>query len=807
MWPAIAIIVSVLISFLLIPRPNVESAKAAKLGDFQFPRSKHGDPVPLIWGTVRQKSPIVAWYGDFTPIPITQKMKTGLFNSKRVTTGYRNYIGIDCVLCLGPNVKLRKIWADTYQVWAGNASYGDISISLPELFGGDSEGGGIEGTLTFYDGNFNPPQDPYLLSKIGSNVPAYNGFARALFKGFYIGTSTTPKAFSFELSRITSGLHATYSAMPNGYDVNPMEIIYDMITQKWGRFGTSSSELDLTSFIACAQTLYTEGLGMSLIVQSSVTGKDVLEEVMRIADGILYQDPSTSKIVAKLIRQDYTIGSLPIFDESSISSLTNFKKTTWDSTFNQCRVSFKDRANNYDDSVAMAQDFANINFQGRIKSTDITASGCNVGSIASLLASRQLSLLNVPLYRCDIAVNRKANSLRPGSVFVLNWAPFGITNMVMRVTKIDFGSLTDNEIKLSCVQDKFSSTTVTFANPETSSWNPSSTGAQNVTTRLLFTPPAFLSSNNSTESMSSFDNAGRLYCLANPPSNASVSFNAMFSLDNFSTNPTLAIESGVYNGSGLLVNAYSSSIASASRYDTSSTLVVSGISQSVINRLPQYTTLEQARDGSAFLMVNSELFVYVGFVDNGGGQVTFPKIYRAVLDTTPASHVANDRVWFINSGDGLLPDLLTVGTTGYVKLLDKTTTAQLAIGLASGFSASLTNRAGLPLPPQYLTLAGSRTPAPQTGATSVTVSWRNRDRNDTLVRVYDDTTDTRESGTQTRIRWRVGAGGYTTLTTTGNSTTLNVTGLTGTLEVIVDSQIVANSKYSTYSDSLTMTLS
>ena len=76
--------------------------------------------------------------------------------------------------------------------------------------------------------------------------------------------------------------------MPNGYDINPMEIIYDAFTQKWGRFGNLPSELDLTSFIACAQTLYNEGLGMSLIVQSAITGKDVLEEVMRVADGVLY---------------------------------------------------------------------------------------------------------------------------------------------------------------------------------------------------------------------------------------------------------------------------------------------------------------------------------------------------------------------------------------------------------------------------------------------------------------------------------------------------------------------------------------
>ncbi|WBF76936.1 hypothetical protein PSV3_00234 [Septimatrevirus PSV33] len=61
MWIAIVFVVAFLLMAALMPKPNVENARAAKLGDFQFPRSKYGDPMPLVWGTVRQKSPITAW--------------------------------------------------------------------------------------------------------------------------------------------------------------------------------------------------------------------------------------------------------------------------------------------------------------------------------------------------------------------------------------------------------------------------------------------------------------------------------------------------------------------------------------------------------------------------------------------------------------------------------------------------------------------------------------------------------------------------------------------------------------------------
>ncbi len=807
MWLAFAFVIAVLLVAVLTPKPNIENARAAKLGDFQFPRSKHGDPMPLVWGTVRQKSPITAWHGDFRPVPIKKKVSSGLFSSKKVTVGYKNYLGIDCILCLGPGVKLKKFWAGTYLVWSGElASSGSIYINKPNLFGGEEERGGLQGTLQFYDGRFDPPQDSYLVSKLGANVPAYNGFARALFKSFYIGTSTTPDAFSFEVSRMTSGLHPIYSIMPNGLDANPMEIIYDAVTQKWGRFGNLSSELDLPSFVDCAHTLYDEGLGMSLLVQSAITGKDLLEEVMRVADGVLYQDPATSKIVAKLIRKDYVIGDLIVLNESSVKTLKNFQKTTWENTFNQCRVTFKERSNGYDTSVAITQDFANINFQQRVKSTEISSPGCTQAAVASVLAARQLSLLNVPLYKCDLVVNRKAQSLLPGSVFVLNWGPFGILNMVMRITKIDFGDLTSNEIKLSCIQDRFSTATPTFADSEASNWTPINTNPNPVPLRLLFTPPAFLTANDLNEAVSTFDSAGRLYVAAVAPGPASYAVNVMTSSDNFATGGVSSIESAPYNGGGVMQAAYSATVAATTRNDTTG-FTVGGVSQNSIDNLQQLANITQARDGSAFLLINNELFIYVGFVDNGNGTVTFPNVYRGVLDTIPGTHAANDRVWFISGTDGLVPELVPVGSTRYVKLLDKTPGGVLDISLAPTFSAAPTNRAGLPLPPQNLTLNGSRTPAPVVAATSVSVAWVNRSRTDTTLRVYNDTANNREAGTQTRLRWRVGGGGYTTVLTTSNSSTLDVTGLAGTLEVIVDSQIISNSKYSTYTDTLTMTLS
>lgn len=807
MWFSIfAAIIGWLLSALM-PKPNIENARAAKLGDFQVPRAKYGDPMPLIWGTVRQKSPITAWFGDFRPEPITKKVSTGLFSSKKVVTGYKNYVGIDCILALGPGVTLKRFWAGTYLVWTGNVSgITNVTIDKPDLFGGEEQRGGLAGTFTFYDGRFDPPRDSYLASVIGPNVPAYNGFARAVFKSFYIGTTTNLEMFSFEISRLTRGLHATYSVMPNGLDLNPMEICYDAITQKWGRFGNLPSVLDLPSFVACAQTLYNEGMGMSLAAQSAITGKDLLEEIMRHCDGLLYQDPATSKIVAKLIRQDYTISNLQVLDESIIKDLRNFSKTTWDTTLNQCRVTFKDRSGDYDDSVAIAQDFANINYQQRIKSTEISAPGCPESSTANKLAARQLSLLSVPLYKCDLICNRKVHRLRPGDCFILNWSPLSLQNMVMRVSKIDMGDLTSGEIKISCVQDRFATATPTFAPPDASDWTPINTSPNAVVLRNVFTPPHFLSRLTTSEGVSAFDNVGRLYVAAVAPASSSISFDGMYSINNFASEPANALNTAPYNGGGTLAIAYPDITAAATRNDVSGVFRVLGVSTDAISNLSQNTALSQARDGSSLLMVNNELFVYTGFTNNGDGSVTFTNLYRGVLDTVPASHAAGDRVWFLSGTDGLVAAFLNNNATGYMKLLDTTPNAKLALSSAPSISAVQNGRARLPYQPQNLTLANSRTPPPGVSLTSVAVSWARRSREAQNLSVFNDTDAGNETGTQTRIRWRVGAGGYTTVLVTGTTTTLNVTGLVGTLEVLADTIITASGLISTNSERLTMQL-
>lgn len=791
MWAAIVIIVIALLLVLAAPKPKIENARAANLGDFQFPRSKEGDPVPWFLGTVRLKSPNSLWYGDYTPVPIKKKQKTGLFSSKKVTVGYKYHIGLDLCWCLGGDdtVELLRLWSDKYTFFQGSlTTQSSFNVNLPNLFGGEEQRGGLIGTIDFYPGRFNEERNAYLMQHASPDVPAYVGQCRTVFRGsvstqatgFYFGTTTSVNAISAEMRRISRKVHPTYSVMPNGFDVNPMEFMYAAFTEKFGMPGVSTDNIDLPSWQACAQQLYNEGFGMSLLVQQGVTGKDLAEEALRIADGILYQDDETGKMVARLIRDDYDLEDLPIFDESVVKELVNFNKTTWEQTYNQCRVTFKDRANEYADKAATAQDFANINFQQRVKNTDISVPGCFVNDEANDLAVRQLSLLSVPLFQIEIRCNRKASLMKPGDVFIFNYAPYGITNMVMRIQRIDKGLLTDGVVTINAVQDRFATALAVFAPPGGSGWTPIQTGALPVTDRLFFETPKWF--HQFFESPPAANQAAT-YVVAKKPGSASVGMDVETSANGSYNDVVLAGDDYPYSGSFLLGTSFTASNGRAEGYSAAGFRIETvDLPTELVDQNGSYDPT-----GQFLVLMNGEFMQPTDLVNNGDGTYDFTGVYRALLDTTFQTHAIGSRGYLVKQSDGLLPGYLgDNGPTLYARLRDITPNDTLPVDQALTNALNMQYRARRPLPPDYVTLNGSRTPADIEAGSTVNVAWRERNRNTTTLPAYNSAGEAQEAGVTYHVQWRLNGGSWNFVGyITGTSTSFTAPLSDGLLEVEV----------------------
>jgi len=794
MWAAIVIIVIALLLVLMAPKPKIENARAANLGDFQFPRSKEGDPVMWFLGTVRVRSPNSLWSGDYTPVPIKKKQKTGLFSSKKVTVGYKYHIGLDLCWGLGGThpVTLRKLWSDKYVFWQGTASTAQtLNINLPNLFGGEEQRGGLIGSIDYYPGTFTETRNSYLAQKADPDVPAYVGQARTVLRGsastsasgFYFGTTTSVNAIHAEMTRLSNNVHPTYSIMPNGLDVNPMELLHAGFTEKFGMPGIDASNIDLPSWQACAQTLYNEGFGMSLLVQQSITGKDLCEEVLRIADGILYQDTDSGKIVAKLIRNDYDVETLPVLDQSIVKELVNLNKTTWEQTYNQCRVTFKDRANEYADRVATQQDFANINFQQRVKNIDISVPGCFLNEEATKLAARQLSLLSVPLFQMELRCNRKASLMKPGDVFVFNWAPYGISNMVMRVQKIDKGTLTDGTVTINCVQDRFATALAVFAPPTGSGWVPVTSDAQPVLTRLFFETPKWFHQFFETAPAA---NQAAPYVVAKPPTSASVGMDIEVSANGSYSDVLLVGEDYPYDGSFLLQTTFADTVGRDIGYTGAAGFTIELVDVPS-ELLDQNGTFDAT--GQFLVLMNGEFMQVANLTDNGNGTYFCNNVYRALLDTTFVSHAIGSRGYLVKQSDGLLPVYLADnGATFYGRIRDNTPNDTLPPEEALTDSFVTTQRAQRPAPPDYLTLNDSRTPGSVVTGSNVTVAWRARNRLSTALVPYNAASEAQEAGVDYGYRTRLNGGSWSGYTYTTNLSATISADSAGTLEVEVVSR-------------------
>ncbi|KKM18799.1 hypothetical protein LCGC14_1662020, partial [marine sediment metagenome] len=298
--------------------------------------------------------------------------------------------------------------------------------------------GGVQATVDFYPGNDNQTINGYLndaarqLVSPMATIPAYNGVcglvareitggtAVASDKGAYIGNSTNIDAWSVELQRfpaIFSGQSAGEHKVPasTGLDCNPMNVIYEILTNlEWG-LGFLSGEVDTgpgSSFLLSADTLRTEVNGWSMVLDKQIPASELLGEVERQVDGIVFlaQDTGTWKI--KLARNDYTIPGLILLDETN-SEFKDYQRATWEDTTNQLTVKFNKRADNYKESYAVAQDEANIIMQGagsidtgRVVSGNVAYPGCKLSSLASQLVWRSLRTRAYPLARCTFMVNR-----------------------------------------------------------------------------------------------------------------------------------------------------------------------------------------------------------------------------------------------------------------------------------------------------------------------------------------------------------------------------------------------------------------
>lgn len=126
--------------------------------------------------------------------------------SKKTTIGYKYYMGLFMGLCRGPVDAIRQIRVGDKVAWTGKASSNmQISIDKPDLFGGEEQEGGIQGSLVVMMGARDQARHEGLAAMLGGLVSAFRGVTTTFFDGLVCAMSPYPKEWSYLVQKTKAG--------------------------------------------------------------------------------------------------------------------------------------------------------------------------------------------------------------------------------------------------------------------------------------------------------------------------------------------------------------------------------------------------------------------------------------------------------------------------------------------------------------------------------------------------------------------------------------------------------------------------
>jgi hypothetical protein len=646
-------------AYALKPKAGAEQAKRTDLDHFGLPRASEGDPIPLIYGRVRVRSPNVISFGDVSYAPVShdgQTIGSQVILSIRMVLGLSNAEPGDSAASdasflgwfIGDALATNTLLEDELD---GYQTYG---VTENEILGGNEPGGQgiISGTLRFYGGSFGQerPSTETIGDEVGATTPYHRGQIVAYFGGIFgMAASLPPISFIvFNPCRIP-GYESSSGPIGEG-DVNPAAVIYDVLTNPWGRLGNSRNLVDTASFAAAAATLEDEQHGISLLITAANDARSVIEQVLRQIDAVLYQDPVTGLYVLNLIREDYDVGDLPMFDPSNAGingAAPELQSPLWEEAVNEVRVIYTSPEYGFVDSTALAHDMAVINAQGgRRRSAEYRFPGVTDKALAYRLAARELNFLSRPFLKLRVTVNRDGYDLRPGDAFRFVWPEWDL-DTVFRVVEMSAGTHEDGTITIDAVQDRFAVSGSVF-DPPGDEIGPSAYVADPIITRHVTEAPRWVQLQAFNAGAINSADVQRSYALALPEGADSL-YKVRVGVDGADTETDLGPLP--FHGHALVDLAYA---RTAEPYDTSTGLRIRAVSGVT---LAGATSAEIALGANLICVGSGDTAEFMAFetvTDLGGGDYLLEDVWRGLLDTAPVAHDDAEPVWFVDARHNML---------------------------------------------------------------------------------------------------------------------------------------------------------
>lgn len=744
---------SLIASYYLTPRPS--SPKAGP-DVFAIPRAEEGATVPLVYGTVRVRSPLVVEVGDAHPFDLV---------SDGVVVGSGYEVGLRMILCCGNaaedattggatlvglfagDKRIEGIDASSYTPGVGCTAWNVYDSSIFA----DSPGmrSGAIGTAFLYGGRWDQTVsaadviDDWEQTQLdlGTDLRTpYRGYVVLAFRGTSVGGWTTDgpnlPAYQPVIHNPVAipGYESTTGPIggAGGGDANPAAVLYDLLTNHWGRLGFPAAEVDAASFADAAATLAVEGHGISLYLTDAQSARDAIADILKQIDAVIYEEPTTGTLALRLIRDDYVTGDLFVANSSTMVGI-DWHAATWADAPTAVVVNFTDASRGWIQGSEYAQNPAALSMGGDMhRPASYDYRGVTSRRLAAEIAARELALVSVPLLRATITLTAAAYALRPGDAIRVVYAPWGI-DTVMRVYNPDGGTIEDGRIVVEAVQDRFA-----VARPVFYVDAPAELPAtpRPIEDRIVVEAPRWIADKGALLGYVGDADQPRAYVLAAPASDAESRHR--WALDDASDSP-----SRTFPGRFVVDDSYA---RTSGPYDTTVGLQI----RDVKGWTPTAATAAQiAAEGVNVIQIGTELLAFESATDAGGGIWTLGNVWRGILDTVPRDHEEGAVGYVLPGRFGLSAlgrTVLTHGTTYETATLAALGSTWTPIEVAPLDDLAVASRALRPLSPDEVEINGAQSPAALT-EDGVTIIGLSRDRLNTAIRRPDLASETPETGT------------------------------------------------------------
>lgn len=574
-----------------------------------------------------------------------------LINGRNLKTtvqkGFKYYLGYQFLIAWsGDEMRLRAIYMGQKKVWEGDLKRSELkgavhtlAIDKPELFGGVDEGGGFIGDFAVYLGGEEQTPHPWMAKEMRREsvqkelrglTPGYAPYVSAVVPTAYIGKRATIPETWIELQNCPNALGLGQI----GEDANPAEILYALITNTdWG-VAEHPDVVDRESLVKMGETLKKEGIGLSVQLTSKSKAQALIDKICEHINAVRFSHPATGKLTFRLIRDDYKIEECLRLNPSNCSK-ADISRLDWSETISEVSVSFIDRANQYEAGTIPARDPANIEIHHGVQTVKTyDYNFFTTPGNAKWAAERELHSQGYPLATVSIEGNRELSGVRIGDVVVLDWPPYGIRHMLLRVTSVDLGSFLEGRVQLETIEDVFGLAKTDFSFSDSTEWKPEDKYPAGVQIMKYLEMPYEIVNDRDTY-VTAFaarpDKKTDLWTVWRQETGKP--FVSTSSMSKWTPTGRLAYD----------IEEFS---------DVEDILGFEIVNLGGVEELESGTVdIAAARKGNRLLIVDDEIMAYSTLIELANGHWYVKGVLRGVFDTVPKKHTAQAHVFFIRSGN------------------------------------------------------------------------------------------------------------------------------------------------------------